>query len=96
MKNLEKIRLNEILEQKLKFLDDSEIPQSILEDLNKMTYVELRGFLNYLLRFVNNSTTKSVLQDIIKTLTKLEYTSAAITPTITHQRIKQSRPLLRF
>ena len=91
--------MEDILKQKMHILEmlrKTEIPASIIEEADKMTYVELRGILNYILRYVSNATTKTVIQDIIKTLTKMEYTSVSITPTITKQRIKQSRPLLRF
>jgi hypothetical protein len=58
------------------------------------TYYELRKFLEYIVRQVSNSTTKTVINELIKVLSKMEFSNVRVP--LTAGRVSRSLPLLRF
>lgn len=59
-----------------------------------LTYFELRSLLIYLNRYVTNPTTKTVFNELIRVLTKMELASSKI-PGMFTARIKASKQLIR-
>lgn len=63
----------------------------ILEGTDGLTYYEMRQFMAYLLKHTSNKDTKSVLDDLLKTLGKLEMLSKPV-PVI--RKIKSVSPAI--
>ena len=76
--------------------EDLGLSQGMISGLiceNKTTYYELRKLLEYINRQVRHSTTRSVINELIKVLAKLEYSNVRIPMAV--GRLKRSKPLLR-
>ena len=66
----------------------------LLTERMDMTYFELRSLIIYLNKYVSNSTTKTVFNEIIRVLSKMELGSTRI-PGMTKARMKISKKLMR-
>ncbi len=65
------------------------------KSFGNIKYVEIIRFLKYIINHVSNSTTKTVLNELIKVLSKLEFTSVSLVP-ITTPRYKASKDVIRY
>jgi hypothetical protein len=99
MQELHILNNQALLEKSMLF---SQLKKCVLEQEEKnyilseaLSYYELRSYLQYLLPHVSDSATKHVINELIKALGKLEFTSVKLPAINLPARIKVSPALIR-